>query len=161
MYREPDTGKWLVFLTNNFELAASTIAALYKERWKVELFFKTLKQNLKIKKFLGTNENSVKSQIFVALIAYLLLQILRLSLKSEISIPDAMAVIGVMLLMKVSISNDKRCDTMSILPSFCLFSPERSSVKIVFGKMLEKSGSWPNSKPIRQSWRNLQPKQET
>lgn len=103
-YREPDTGKWLVFLTNNFSLAASTIADLYKARWKVELFFKTLKQNLKIKKFLGTSENAVKSQIFVALIAYLLLQILRLSLKSDISIPDAMAVIGVMLLMKANIS---------------------------------------------------------
>lgn len=103
-FREPDTGKWLVFLTNNFQLAASTIAALYKARWKVELFFKTLKQNLKIKKFLGTSENAVKAQIYVALIAYLLLQILRLSLKSEISMPDAMAVIGVMLLMKESIS---------------------------------------------------------
>jgi putative transposase len=104
-FREPDTGKWLVFLTNNFQLAVSTIAELYKERWKVELFFKTLKQNLKIKKFLGTSENAVKSQILVALIAYLLLQILRLSLKSQISIPDAMAVIGVMLLMKANISN--------------------------------------------------------
>ena len=103
-FREPDTGKWLVFLTNNFSLAASTIAALYKARWKVELFFKTLKQNLKIKKFLGTSENAVKAQILVALIAYLLLQILRLSLKSEISVPDAMAVVGVMLLMKENIS---------------------------------------------------------
>lgn len=102
-YREPDTGKWLVFLTNNFSLAASTIAKLYKERWKVELFFKTLKQNLKIKKFLGTSENAVKAQIFVALIAYLLLQILRFSVKSEISAPDAMAVVGVMLLMKENI----------------------------------------------------------
>lgn len=103
-YREPDTGKWLVFLTNNFSLAPSTIAKLYKARWKVELFFKTLKQNLKIKKFLGTSENAVKAQILVALIAYLLLQILRFSVKSEISVPDAMAVIGVMLLMKENIS---------------------------------------------------------
>lgn len=103
-YREPDTGKWLVFLTNNFTLAASTIAGLYKARWKVELFFKTLKQNLKVKKFLGTTENAVKAQILVALIAYLLLQILKLSLGSQISIPDAMAVVGVMLLMKSSIS---------------------------------------------------------
>jgi Transposase DDE domain/Domain of unknown function (DUF4372) len=103
-YREPDTGKHLVFLTNNFSLATRTIAELYKARWKVELFFKTLKQNLKIKKFLGTSENAVKSQIFVALIAYLLLQILRLSLKTGISLPDVMAVIGVMLLMKANIS---------------------------------------------------------
>lgn len=103
-YREPDTGNWLVFLTNNFSLCPKTIADLYKARWKVELFFKTLKQNLKIKKFLGTSENAVKAQIFVALIAYLLLQILRFSLKSGISIPDAMAVVGVMLLMKANIS---------------------------------------------------------
>jgi putative transposase len=103
-YREPDTGKWLVFLTNNFELATSTICALYKARWKVELFFKTIKQNLKIKKFLGTSVNAVKSQVLVALIAYLLIQLLRLSNGTSISIPDAMAVIGIMLLMKEPIS---------------------------------------------------------
>lgn len=103
-FREPDTGKWLVFLTNNFKLAVKTIAELYKARWKVELFFKTLKQNLKIKKFIGTNENAVKAQVLTALIAYLLLQFLRFSLKTEISIPDTMATIGVMLFMKVSIS---------------------------------------------------------
>lgn len=68
----PDTGKWLAFLTNNLELATATICALYKARWKVELFFKTLKQNLKIKKFLGTSVNVVKSQALTALIAYLL-----------------------------------------------------------------------------------------
>ena len=102
-YRDPDTGKWLVFLTNNFDLATSTICKLYKARWKVELFFKTLKQNLKIKKFIGTSVNAVKSQILVALIAYLLVQLLRLSVGSSISIPDAMAVIGIMLLMKESL----------------------------------------------------------
>lgn len=103
-FRDPDTGKWLVFLTNNIQLAATTICKLYKARWKVELFFKTLKQNLKIKKFLGTNEKAVKTQIFVALIAYLLIQILRFSLNSSISIPDALAVIGVLLLRKECIS---------------------------------------------------------
>lgn len=103
-FRDPDTGKWLVFLTNNFELATKTICALYKARWKVELFFKTLKQNLKIKKFLGTSVNAVKSQVLVALIAYLLVQLLRLTNGASISIPDAMAVIGVMLLMKESVS---------------------------------------------------------
>ena len=66
----------------------------------MELFFNPLKQNVKIKKFLGTSVNAVKSQILVALIAYLLVQLLRLSNGSSISIPDAMAVIGVMLLMK-------------------------------------------------------------
>lgn len=103
-YREPDTGKRLVFLTNNFNLAASTICALYKARWDVELFFKTIKQNLRIKKFLGTTVNAVKSQILVALIAYLLVQILRFSWKSTISVTDAVAVIGTLLLLKEPIS---------------------------------------------------------
>ena len=103
-YREPDTGRWLVFLTNDFHLAASTICAIYKSRWDVELFFKTIKQNLRIKKFLGTSVNAVKSQILVALIAYLLVQILRFSLKTSISITDAMAVVGTLLLLKEPVS---------------------------------------------------------
>ena len=103
-YRDPDTGRWLVFLTNNFDLSYRTICALYKARWKVELFFKTLKQNLRVKKFLGTTVNAVKSQILVALIAYLLIQILRFGLKTSISITDAMAVIGTLLLLREPIS---------------------------------------------------------
>ena len=103
-FREPDTGRHLVFLTNNFHLAASTICAIYKARWDVELFFKTLKQNLRIKKFLGTSENAVKSQILVALIAYLLVQHLRYRLKTSISVTDAMAVVGTLLLLKEPIS---------------------------------------------------------
>lgn len=103
-FRDPDTGKWLVFLTNNFELSYKTICALYKARWKVELFFKTLKQNLRIKKLLGTSVNAVKAQILVALIAYLLVQILRFTAKSPISITDAMAVIGTLLLLREPIS---------------------------------------------------------
>ena len=103
-YRDPETNKKLTFLTNRMDLATQTICDLYKSRWKVELFFKTLKQNLKIKKFLGTSSNAVKAQIMVALIAYLLIQILRFSLKSSISIPDAMAVIGTLLLLREPIS---------------------------------------------------------
>jgi hypothetical protein len=103
-YRHPDTGKRLTFLTNNFELAASTICAIYKSRWDVELFFKTIKQNLRIKKFLGTSVNAVKSQILVALIAYLLVQILRYALKTTISITDAVTVVGTLLLLREPIS---------------------------------------------------------
>jgi IS4 transposase len=66
------------FLTNNFDFAATTIAAIYKDRWKVELFFKAIKQNLKIKTFLGTNANAVKTQIWTALIAMLVLRYLQL-----------------------------------------------------------------------------------
>ena len=103
-YRHPDTGKRLTFLTNNFELAASTICSIYKSRWDVELFFKTIKQNLRIKKFLGTTVNAVKSQILVALIAYVLVQILRYALKTTISITDAVAVVGTLLLLREPIS---------------------------------------------------------
>jgi len=72
-YRDPETGKHFVFLTNNFKLAASTIAAIYKARWQVELFFKWIKQNLKIKAFLGTSKNAVMTQIWIAMCVYLML----------------------------------------------------------------------------------------
>jgi len=68
----------IVFLTNIFQFAASTVAAIYKERWQIELFFKALKQNLKVKTFVGTNENAVKTQIWTALIAMLLLKFLQI-----------------------------------------------------------------------------------
>lgn len=103
-YRDPDTGKWLVFLTNRFDLSAATICDLYKSRWKVELFFKAMKQHLRIKKFLGTSAQSVKAQILVALIAYLLVHLLKYSMKSDISMPDAMAVLGTLLLLKEPLS---------------------------------------------------------
>lgn len=103
-YRDPDTGRWLVFLTNRFDLSAKTICELYKARWKIELFFKSMKQHLRIKKFLGTSAQSVKAQILVALIAYLLVHILKYSMKSDISMPDAMAAIGTLLLLKEPLS---------------------------------------------------------
>lgn len=108
-YRDPDTGKLLCFLTNRFDLDAKTICDLYKSRWQVELFFKTLKQNLRIKKFLGTSANAVKAQIWVALIAYLLIQIWRYLLKTSISMPSAMAAIGVLLLLKEPLSRLLGC----------------------------------------------------
>ena len=70
-YRDPETGKHYVFLTNNFKLAAATIAAIYKSRWQIELFFKWIKQNLKIKTFLGTSKNAVMTQIWIAMCVYL------------------------------------------------------------------------------------------
>jgi hypothetical protein len=72
-YKDPDTGKVYVFLTNHFRLAAKTIADIYKERWQIEIFFRFLKQNLKIKAFIGNSENAVLTQIYAALIVYLLL----------------------------------------------------------------------------------------
>lgn len=76
-FRDPETGIQYYFLTNIFHLAATTIAAIYKERWQVELFFKWIKQNLKIKSFLGTSRNAVMTQIWVALCVYLLLAFIR------------------------------------------------------------------------------------
>jgi len=80
-YRDPDTGKHYVFLTNNFKLAARTIADIYKARWQVELFFKWIKQNLKIKSFVGTSKNAVMTQIWIALCMYLLLVFLKFQSK--------------------------------------------------------------------------------
>jgi len=77
VYKEPVTGKRYVFLSNNFKLAAKTIADIYKARWQVELFFKWIKQNLKIKSFIGTSKNAVLTQIWIALCLYLLLSYLK------------------------------------------------------------------------------------
>ena len=72
-YRDKETGKHYIFLTNNFDLSARTIADVYKDRWQIEIFFRFIKQNLKIKTFIGNSENAVLTQVYVALIAYLLL----------------------------------------------------------------------------------------
>ncbi len=84
-YRDAETGKRYVFLTNNFTLSAKTIADIYKARWQVELFFKWIKQNLKIKSFVGTSKNAVMTQIWIALCIYLLLAFLKFQSKSQIS----------------------------------------------------------------------------
>ncbi len=76
-YKDPESGKGLVFLTNNFDLPALTIAQLYKCRWQVELFFKWIKQNLRIKHFFGTSDNAVKTQVWIAVSVYVLAAIVR------------------------------------------------------------------------------------
>lgn len=75
--KDPETGKTVVLLTNQFEWSAQTIALIYKDRWQIELFFKALKQQLKVKSFVGTSRNALLSQLWVALIAYLLLSYLK------------------------------------------------------------------------------------
>ena len=80
-FRDPTTGKHLVFVTNDFKSAASTIAEVYRQRWQIELFFKWIKQNLKVKSFLGRSLNAVLSQLWVAMIAYLLLAHLKFHLR--------------------------------------------------------------------------------
>src|SRR5690606_24240317 len=82
-YKAPETGKVYTFLTNDFTLPALTIALLYRSRWKVEIFFKWIKQHLRIKAFYGTSENAVKTQIWIAISAYLLVAIARKRLGIE------------------------------------------------------------------------------
>jgi hypothetical protein len=93
VYRSADTRKVLVFLTNHLKLAASTIAEVYKSRWQVELFFKAIKQNLKIKTFVGTSSNAVKIQIFSALIAMLMLRFLKLKSRFDWSLSNLVALL--------------------------------------------------------------------
>lgn len=88
-----DTGEVLVFVTNHHSLAASSIAAIYRDRWQIELFFKALKQNLKIKTFIGTSANAVKTQIWTALIAMLLLRYLQLSSRFAWSMANLVALL--------------------------------------------------------------------
>ncbi len=94
-YRDPETNKVLVFLTNNFELPAKTIADLYKQRWQVELFFKWIKQNLRIKTFYGTSENAVKAQVWIAISVYVLVAIMKKRLKIKASIYTILQVLSV------------------------------------------------------------------
>ena len=89
-----DTGKTLVFLTNNVELPARTIADLYRCRWQVELFFKWIKQHLRIKAFFGTSENAVKSQIWIAVSVYVLVAILKKRLKLSASLYEILQVLS-------------------------------------------------------------------
>jgi hypothetical protein len=91
--RRSDTGEILVFVTNHHRLAASTIAAIFKDRWQIELFFKALKQNLKIKTFVGTSANAVKTQIWTALIAMLLLRYLQLCSRFGWSLSNLVALL--------------------------------------------------------------------
>ena len=80
-YRDPETGKHYVFITNPFSWSAKTIAHIHKQRWQVELFFRWIKQNLRIKAFLGTSENAAMTQIMAALCVYLLLAYMKFQSK--------------------------------------------------------------------------------
>ena len=94
-FRDPDDGKVLVFLTNNFDLPAETIAHLYRLRWRVELFFKWIKQNLRIKHFFGTSENAVKTQVWIAVCVYVLVAIVRKELKLDLSLSQILQILSV------------------------------------------------------------------
>jgi len=103
-FKDPDSGKTLVFLTNNTTLPALTIAALYKSRWQVELFFKWIKQHLRIKKFLGTSENAVKTQIWCAVSTYVLIAIVKKELHLNASLYTCLQILSVSVFEKTEIS---------------------------------------------------------
>jgi len=98
--KDPKTGKIIVILTNNFEWSANTIAQIYKERWQIELFFKAIKQQLKVKSFVGTSRNALLSQLWVALIAYLLLAYLKFKSKFSWSLYTLCSVLPTNLFSK-------------------------------------------------------------
>lgn len=99
-YRDPETGKHYVFLTSHFDLSAKTIADIYKARWQVELFFKWIKQNLKIKSFVGTSKNAVMTQIWIALCVYLLLAFLKFQSKPKKSMQHILRLLQLNLFEK-------------------------------------------------------------
>jgi hypothetical protein len=102
-YYDTDTGLKLVFLTNNFTLPALTIARLYKCRWNVELFFKWIKQHLRIKAFFGTSENAVKTQIWIAVCVYVLIAIVKKELHLSLSLTEIQQILSLVLFEKVLI----------------------------------------------------------
>jgi hypothetical protein len=102
-FNDPGTGKTLVFLTNNFVLPALTIAQLYKYRWQVELFFKWIKQHLRIKAFFGTSENAVKSQIWSAIGVYVLVAIVKKRLGIKASLYEMLQILSLMLFEKTQL----------------------------------------------------------
>jgi transposase len=126
-YKDAETGKTLVFLTNHFDLPALTIAALYKNRWQVELFFKWIKQHLRIKKFYGTSENAVKTQIWIAVSVYVLVAIVKKRLNLDASLYTLLQILSVTLFEKIDIKqalslNDYKPDTSQITNQLNLFA---------------------------------------
>jgi len=103
VYRDAETNKRLTFLTNNCDLPALTIALIYKCRWQVELFFKWIKQHLRIKAFFGTSENAVKTQIWIAVSAYVLVAIVRKRLALGSSLYQILQILSITLFEKTPI----------------------------------------------------------
>jgi hypothetical protein len=94
-YKDPETGKTLVFLTNHFGIPALSVCGLYRSRWQVELFFKWIKQHLRIKRFFGTSENAVKSQVWIAVATYVLVAILKKRLDLDLSLHAMLQILSV------------------------------------------------------------------
>ena len=102
--RDPETGKRITLLTNNFRLSAWEVAELYRCRWQVELFFKWIKQHLRIKAFYGTSDNAVRTQIWIAISTYVLVAILKKHLQTELSLYTMLQILSVSLFQKIELS---------------------------------------------------------
>jgi hypothetical protein len=125
-YFDAERSKRLKFLTNNFTLPARTIADLYRQRWQVELFFKWIKQHLRIKAFYGTSENAVKTQIWIAVSIYVLVAIVRKRLELEASLYQILQILSVTLFEKTPIlqalqTHDSQFDLLDYANQFILF----------------------------------------
>jgi hypothetical protein len=125
-FKVPETGKTLIFITNNFTLPAATICALYKSRWQVELFFKWIKQHLRIKRFYGTSENAVKTQIWIAVSVYVLVAIVKKRLDLDASLYTLLQILSVSLFEKMPLHQalargENRCNPSQITNQLNLF----------------------------------------
>ena len=125
-YKDPVSGKTLVFLTNNTTLPPLTIAAVYKSRWQVELFFKWIKQHLRIKRFLGTSENAVKTQIWCAVSTYVLIAIVKKELHLKASLYTLLQILSVSIFEKTLMSGALQPDTTGTI------APPPSNQMILF-----------------------------
>jgi len=103
-FKHPESGKTLIFLTNHFQLPALTVCSLYKSRWHVELFFKWIKQHLRIKRFFGTSENAVKTQIWIAVSVYVLVAIIKKHLNLNASLHTLLQILSVTLFEKLDLA---------------------------------------------------------
>jgi len=110
-FKDPESGKTLIFLTNNTALPALTIAALYKSRWQVKLFFKWIKQHLRIKHFLGTSENAVKTQVWCAVATYVLIAIVKKQLQLDASLYTCLQILSVSVFEKTKLSCALQADS--------------------------------------------------
>jgi hypothetical protein len=125
-FKDPESGKKLIFLTNNFALPALTITQLYRQRWQIELFFKWIKQHLRIKSFFGTSENAVKTQVWIAVSAYVLVAIVKKRLKLTASLYEILQILSLTMfeqmpldqLLSKNVRDENSLDTANQLNLF-------------------------------------------
>jgi hypothetical protein len=113
-YKDPDTGKTLVFLTNHWPWPALTIATLYRSRWQVEWFFRWIKQHLRIKRFFGTSENAVKTQLWIAVSVYVLIAIIRKRVGISTPLSIMLQILSVTLFEKIPLYEALTCPDLSL-----------------------------------------------